>query len=84
MIRAETCFGVQDWGRGLWPHRSFWNWGVATGRQDGRLGAFMERRVPAMDAIGTAGDPDRDGAVPRRPGHGVVDLLEEPAGLQLG
>lgn len=27
----ETCFAVQDWGRGMWPHRSFWNWGVATG-----------------------------------------------------
>jgi hypothetical protein len=28
-----TCFGVQDWGRGIWPYRSFWNWGVATGWQ---------------------------------------------------
>ena len=30
-------FGVQDWGRGIWPYRSFWNWGVATGRVDGVL-----------------------------------------------
>jgi hypothetical protein len=22
---------VQDFGRGVWPYRSFWNWGVATG-----------------------------------------------------
>jgi hypothetical protein len=34
-MRPERCHGVQDWGRGVWPHRSFWNWGVATGIQDG-------------------------------------------------
>ena len=27
----RTGFAVQDWGRGMWPYRSFWNWGVATG-----------------------------------------------------
>lgn len=27
----RACFAVQDWGRGIWPHRSCWNWGVATG-----------------------------------------------------
>jgi hypothetical protein len=27
----RTGFAVQDWGRGVWPYRSFWNWGVATG-----------------------------------------------------
>jgi hypothetical protein len=30
-LDPRTCFAVQDWGRGLWPYRSFWNWGVATG-----------------------------------------------------
>jgi hypothetical protein len=30
-LDPHTCFGVQDWGRGIWPYRSFWNWGVATG-----------------------------------------------------
>ncbi len=30
-LDPNSCFGVQDWGRGVWPHRSFWNWGVATG-----------------------------------------------------
>ncbi len=30
------CHGVQDFGRGVWPHRSFWNWGVCTGIHDGR------------------------------------------------
>ena len=30
-FEPTTCFGVQDWGRGIWPYRSFWNWGVATG-----------------------------------------------------
>jgi hypothetical protein len=27
----RSGFAVQDWGRGIWPYRSFWNWGVATG-----------------------------------------------------
>jgi uncharacterized protein DUF2804 len=30
-LDPATCFAVQDWGRGIWPYRSFWNWGVATG-----------------------------------------------------
>src|SRR5512139_1053681 len=30
-LDPRTCFAVQDWGRGLWPYRSCWNWGVATG-----------------------------------------------------
>ena len=30
-LDPRTCFAVQDWGRGIWPYRSFWNWGVATG-----------------------------------------------------
>jgi hypothetical protein len=30
-LEPATCFAVQDWGRGIWPYRSFWNWGVATG-----------------------------------------------------
>jgi hypothetical protein len=30
-LEPRTSFGVQDWGRGIWPYRSFWNWGVATG-----------------------------------------------------
>ena len=38
-MRPEECHGVQDFGRGVWPYRSFWNWGVATGVQDGtRIG----------------------------------------------
>ena len=35
-MRPEECHGVQDWGRGVWPHVAFWNWGVASGVQDGR------------------------------------------------
>jgi hypothetical protein len=27
------CHAVQDFGRGIWPYRSFWNWGVVTGVQ---------------------------------------------------
>jgi hypothetical protein len=30
-LRPERCFGVPDFGRGVWPYRSFWNWAVATG-----------------------------------------------------
>jgi len=30
-LDPRRCFGVQDWGRGIWPYRSCWNWGVATG-----------------------------------------------------
>ena len=30
-LEPRTGFAVQDWGRGIWPYRSFWNWGVATG-----------------------------------------------------
>jgi hypothetical protein len=30
-LDPATGFAVQDWGRGIWPYRSFWNWGVATG-----------------------------------------------------
>lgn len=38
-MHPERCFGVQDWGRGIWPYQSFWNWGVATGEQNGtRIG----------------------------------------------
>jgi hypothetical protein len=33
--RAEECHGVQDFGRGVWPYHALWNWGVATGLEDG-------------------------------------------------
>lgn len=36
VMDPRECHGVQDFGRGVWPYRSFWNWGVATGVQDGR------------------------------------------------
>jgi len=38
-MKPDECHGVQDFGRGIWPYQSFWNWGVATGVQDGvRIG----------------------------------------------
>jgi len=41
-LEPETCHAVQDFGRGVWPYRSFWNWAVATGLQDGvRVGVNM-------------------------------------------
>ena len=44
-LDALRCFAVQDWGRGIWPYRSFWNWGVATGRVgDGLLGVNFGAR----------------------------------------
>ena len=36
-MNPANCHAVQDFGRGIWPYRSHWNWGVATGVQDGRL-----------------------------------------------
>jgi hypothetical protein len=33
-LEPLTAFAVQDWGRGIWPYRSVWNWGVATGWAD--------------------------------------------------
>lgn len=36
-LDPRTGFAVQDWGRGIWPYRSFWNWGVAMGRVDETL-----------------------------------------------
>jgi len=33
----RLCHAVRDFGRGVWPYRSFWNWGVATGEHDGTL-----------------------------------------------
>ncbi len=30
-----NCHAVQDFGRGMWPYRSHWNWAVATGVVDG-------------------------------------------------
>lgn len=36
-MHPERCHGVQDFGRGIWPYRSFWNWAVGTGVQDGEL-----------------------------------------------
>ncbi|MBX3027847.1 DUF2804 domain-containing protein [bacterium] len=39
------CHAVQDFGRGIWPYRSCWNWGVATGVQDGvRVGVNVGAR----------------------------------------
>lgn len=32
----RDCHAVQDFGRGMWPYRSFWNWAVCSGVQDGR------------------------------------------------
>jgi hypothetical protein len=36
-MKPETCHAVQDFGRGMWPYRAYWNWGVATGMVDGVL-----------------------------------------------
>jgi hypothetical protein len=36
-LDPRRSFGVQDWGRGIWPYRSFWNWGVACGHAGGAL-----------------------------------------------
>jgi hypothetical protein len=38
----SECHAVQDFGRGIWPYRSFWNWAVCSGVQGGdRIGVNM-------------------------------------------
>lgn len=45
VMDAAECHAVQDFGRGVWPYRSWWNWGVATGVQDGiRIGVNLGDR----------------------------------------
>lgn len=36
----ENSFGLLDWGRGVWTRDNTWFWGVAQGRQNGRLFAM--------------------------------------------
>jgi hypothetical protein len=44
-MEPHECHAVQDFGRGVWPYRSFWNWGVATGVHDGvRIGVNVGGR----------------------------------------
>ncbi len=33
---AEEAFACLDFGRGIWPYSSFWNWAAGSGRVDGR------------------------------------------------
>jgi hypothetical protein len=33
---AAPAFGCLDYGRGVWPEQTVWNWGSASGIQDGR------------------------------------------------
>jgi hypothetical protein len=32
-----AAYSCLDFGRGVWPHETRWNWGAASGEQDGRL-----------------------------------------------
>src|SRR5262249_32069646 len=34
---APASFGCLDYGRGVWPEHTTWNWGSASGYQNGRL-----------------------------------------------
>jgi hypothetical protein len=34
---SQPAFGCLDYGRGVWPLHTTWNWGSASGVQDGRL-----------------------------------------------
>lgn len=36
-FRPDTSFACLDFGRGIWPYSSSWNWGGGSGRCDGRL-----------------------------------------------
>lgn len=33
----DKCHAILDLGRGMWPYRSWWNWGVGSGVVDGKL-----------------------------------------------
>lgn len=39
-FNKETSFGLLDWGRGVWPYRTHWLWGSASGKVDGVPVAF--------------------------------------------
>jgi hypothetical protein len=34
---AQPAFGCLDYGRGVWPEHTLWNWGAASGVQSGHL-----------------------------------------------
>jgi hypothetical protein len=36
-LPAGAAFACLDYGRGVWPYRSVWNWGSASGRSGGHL-----------------------------------------------
>jgi len=36
-LAAGDAFGCLDFGRGVWPARTLWNWGAGAGRAGGRL-----------------------------------------------
>ena len=31
-IDLNNDLGVMDWGRGIWPYKTYWIWGSADGR----------------------------------------------------
>ncbi len=39
-VRPEECHAVADFGRGMWPYRTWWNWGVCSGKQGDDLIGF--------------------------------------------
>ena len=36
----DNCFGVLDWGRGVWEYKNTWYWSSLSGMQDGHLIGF--------------------------------------------
>lgn len=36
----DNCYGVLDWGRGVWPYKNTWFWSSLSGIQDGHLIGF--------------------------------------------
>ncbi|MBP5453262.1 MAG: DUF2804 domain-containing protein [Lachnospiraceae bacterium] len=39
-IKPGTCFGVLDWGRGVWTYDNTWFWGTGSGKINGELFGF--------------------------------------------
>jgi hypothetical protein len=39
-FQKENCFGVLDWGRGVWPYKNIWYWSSASGIVNGKNFGF--------------------------------------------